>query len=115
MHGVSKKVKGKLLEAQEWYIGLLTRTAVECYLKKEGDFVVRTSEKGGALEFVVSVRGLTKCAHYTVYYEDDAGWGLNLDHKRSRQARAHPQCDALGALCYLCRESADSILVCWAH
>ncbi|KHN76705.1 Tyrosine-protein kinase Fer [Toxocara canis] len=97
MHGVSKKVKGKLLEAQEWYIGLLTRTAVECYLKKEGDFVVRTSEKGGALEFVVSVRGLTKCAHYTVYYEDDAGWGLNLDHKKEESMHMrYPNCEKKG-------------------
>ncbi|VDK45190.1 unnamed protein product [Anisakis simplex] len=83
MQDINKRLKGKLLETQEWYVGLLTRTAVECYLKKEGDFAVRTSEKGGTLEFVVSVRGASTCAHFTVFYEDNAGWGLNLDNQNT--------------------------------
>ncbi|VDM96456.1 unnamed protein product [Thelazia callipaeda] len=78
-----KKSRSKSVEMQNWFVGLITKPTVERYLKKEGQYLVRTQEKNGRLEFVLSVRGKNECAHLTITYEEGVGWAINAKLRKA--------------------------------
>lgn len=49
------------------------------YLKKEGEYLLRTKEVDGGLQFVVSVRNPKECIHLAISYKDGAGWTVESE------------------------------------
>jgi len=67
------------VEQQDWYVGMLSRSDVEPYLKKQGEFAVRAHDQRNFCELVLSVRSVTMVNHITLVCDKiTRGWTLTM-------------------------------------
>uniref|UniRef100_A0AAF5PNR3 Tyrosine-protein kinase n=2 Tax=Wuchereria bancrofti TaxID=6293 RepID=A0AAF5PNR3_WUCBA len=69
------------IKIQSWFVGFITKSSVERFLKKESEYLVHTEEKDNCLRFVLSVRSKKQCHHYTLINKDKLGWTLDAEPK----------------------------------